>query len=622
MVKKLLKIFKLQRKVYSKRVRIVLFLFDSTYTKGSGMSNLSKHLSEEAVRNINEWLTKPKYAEYKDELARLIDDEEWQLLEDSFFKVIEFGTGGRRGTTGIGSNRINRVTMGESAQALCQYAATFDPEARLKGIVIACDTRLTSKELSEYCASVCAANGFKTYIFENFRATPELSFAVRFLGAAAGIVVSASHNPPMDNGFKAYWSDGGQIVAPHDKGVLEAANDVSEIFSVDFSAAVKDGRIKVIGKEVDDAYIAAALEQSQNNIRDLNIVYSPLHGAGQTNVLPLLRAAGFEKISCVEDQMSPDGNFPTVEGHKANPEERIANDRAVSQMMAEDADIAITNDPDADRIGVMVRQGDTAIYLSGNESAVLATDYALQKLKISGSLSKKHYIAKTIVTTDMLSALAESYGVTIYTNLLIGFKYISELVRQKEEDEVFVIGGEESYGLLKGSYTRDKDGAAGALPLAEYAAELKAQGKTLYDRLRELYVQHGVYRERLDSAYFEGASGFRRMQEVMAGLRSKPPVDVDGQTVTAVYDYDSLLRTEIKSGKTSKIDCIRGNIVVLECNNDYRCRITIRPSGTEPKIKIYTQWYAESNKQIDSQLDEIDNFLENLSRTLEGVLLS
>ena len=586
------------------------------------MSDLSQYLSEDAVKNINDWLTKPKYSEYKDELEHLIADEQWQLLEDSFFKVIEFGTGGRRGVTGLGSNRINRVTMGESAQALCEYAATFDENARDKGVVIACDTRLTSKDLSEYCASVCAANGFKTYLFDSFRSTPELSFAVRHLKVAVGIVVSASHNPPADNGFKAYWSDGGQLVAPHDKGVLDAANNVTNILSVDFTAAVEKGDIAIIGNDVDKAYITAALKEVEGTARELAIVYSPLHGAGQTNVLPLLEAAGFTNISRVEDQMTPDGNFPTVEGRKANPEEKIANDRAVAQMMAEKADIAITNDPDADRIGVMVRHNDTPIYLNGNESAVLATDYALKKLKTRNELTNKHYIAKTIVTTDMLSALAKEYNVMMYTNLLIGFKYIGELILKKEHDEIFVIGGEESYGLLKGTYARDKDGATGALPLAEYAAELKLEGKTLYDKLKELYARHGVYRERLDSAYFEGASGFKRMQEVMKDLRTQPPVEIDGQDVTAIHDYSTRTRTDTSTGETSSIDCIAGNIIVLECNNDYRCRITIRPSGTEPKIKMYVQWYEDASDHIDAQLEAMDSFLEGLSRTLEGVLLS
>ncbi|HMR72765.1 MAG TPA: phospho-sugar mutase [Candidatus Saccharibacteria bacterium] len=426
------------------------------------------HLSEAAITNITDWLTKPKYAAYKDELVQLLETGEWQTLEDAFFKVIEFGTGGRRGTTGVGSNRINRVTMGESAQALCLYAKSFDPDAPRKGIVIACDTRLSSDELSKYIASVCAENGFKTYIFDGFRSTPELSFALRELGCAVGIVVSASHNPPADNGFKAYWSDGAQLVPPHDKGVLDTATAVEVIASCDFEEAVENGKIIIIGQEIDDRYIKAVIGEAEGQERDLTIVYSPLHGAGQRNTLPTLRAAGFADIRPVEEQMIPDGNFPTIENGKPNPEEKAANDRAVAKLMAERADIAITNDPDADRIGVIVRQGDEAIYLTGNQSAVLATEYALRKKHEKDELSSKHYIAKTIVTTDMMSAIAQKFNVTCYGNMLIGFKYIGELIYKKETtDELFVIGGEESYGLLKGTYTRDKEGAVGALPLAE-----------------------------------------------------------------------------------------------------------------------------------------------------------
>ncbi|HMH69838.1 MAG TPA: phospho-sugar mutase, partial [Candidatus Saccharimonadales bacterium] len=579
------------------------------------------HVSKSAADNIDAWLTEPKYAEYKNELIKMIEAEKWQELEDAFFKVIEFGTGGRRGTTGIGSNRINRVTIGESAQALCLYARSLDENAAKKGIVIACDTRLTSPELSQYAAQVCAANGFKTYLFDNFRATPELSFAVRHLGAAAGIVISASHNPPLDNGFKAYWSDGGQLVAPHDKGVLTMAAALTEIHSVDFSEAINEGKIKIIGKEVDAPYIAAVVAEAEGTQRDVSIVYSPLHGAGQTNVLPVLRAAGFTDISLVEDQMIPDGNFPTIEGGKPNPEEKAANNRAASQLLAEKADIAITNDPDADRIGVMVRQNDTVVYLNGNQSALLATEYALRKLQEKGELTPKHYVAKTIVTTEMMSAVTKHYGATMYTNMLIGFKYIGELILQKEStDEIFVIGGEESYGLLKGDYARDKDGATGALPLAEYAAELKAEGKTLYDRLLELYAEYGLYLERLDSAYFLGASGFETMQNVMAELRASPPATIDGYAVTAILDYATLERRDIATGETTLIDCIKGNVVALEFNNDSRRRVTIRPSGTEPKLKFYVQWFEEiEGEEVQSQYDHLDSRLQSLSKTLEGI---
>lgn len=589
--------------------------------------DLSKHLSSEAVKNVTAWLEEPKYDQYRNDLLEMMNEGHWEELENAFFKVIEFGTGGRRGMTGIGSNRINRVTIGESAQALCEYAKSHDPEAPQKGVVIACDTRLSSPELSNYAARVCAAAGFKTYLFDDFRSTPELSFAVRELGAAIGIVISASHNPPADNGFKAYWSDGGQLVAPHDKGVLQVAAGISKINEIDYDEAVQSGKIQLIGQEMDEKYTAAVVAQAEGSDRNVTIVYSPLHGAGQTNVLPTLKKAGFNDILLVEDQMVPDGNFPTIENGKPNPEEKAANDRAAALLMAEKADIAITNDPDADRIGTVIRRGSEAFYPNGNQIAVLATDWALLQKQKKGTLSAKNYIAKTIVTTDMLTALANYYGVKMYTNMLIGFKYIGELLHQKEDaDEEFVIGGEESYGILKGDYVRDKDGASGALPLAEYAAYLKKQSQTLYDRLIELYQQHGLYLERLDGAYFLGASGFEKMQNVMKLLRENPPAKVGEHEVTAILDYQTLERRDVRSGEVSPVECsARGNVVVLELDGDYRKRITVRPSGTEPRIKFYLQWFedvtGDDAKVVEGRYKAIEDHLESLAKELESMLL-
>jgi phosphoglucomutase/phosphomannomutase len=513
--------------------------------------------------------------------------------------------------------------MGESAQALCEYAKRFDDTAPEKGIVIACDTRLTSEEFTKYLASVCAANGFRTYVFDGYRSTPELSFAVRELGCAAGIVVSASHNPPADNGFKAYWSDGGQLVSPHDKGVLEVANAVEDIRSLDYDAAANDGKITVLGSDMDEAYISAVAAEVEGTSRDVSIVYSPLHGAGQRNTLPVLAKAGFKDVSVVTAQMVPDGNFPTIENGKPNPEEQAANDRAVAQMLAEDADIAITNDPDADRIGVMVRQGNDVIYLSGNQAAALATEYTLRKRHERGALQKGDYIAKTIVTTDLMQAVADKYEVKCYGNLLIGFKYFCALMESKNgKPETFLIGAEESYGLLKGMYARDKDGAAGALPLAEYAAELKAEGKTLYDRLLELYAEYGLYLERMDTVVCPGAKGFEQMQSIMNNLRTAPPTSVAGHTVSAVLDYTTLTKTDIASGDTSKIDCIFGNVMTLEFDNDPRLRITVRPSGTEPKLKLYTMWHvADVDTDVEEHYRDVAHDLEGMARELEGILL-
>ncbi len=331
-------------------------------------------------------------------------------------------------------------------------------------------------------------------------------------------------------------------------------------------------------------------------------------------------------MSTVKDQMVPDGHFPTVENNKPNPQERAANDRAVAQMLAEQADIAITNDPDADRIGVMVRTGDEAVYLNGNESLILATDYALSKLKEKGTITPNHYVARTIVTTDMIDALADHYGVKCYSNLLVGFKYFGKLILEKEStDEIFVIGGEESYGLLKGDYARDKDGATGALPMAEYAAELKKQGKTLYDRLLELYAEHGLYLDRMDNVSAPGANGFEKMQAVMERLHTNPPTKIGHHDVTAVLDYKTLRRKDLATGKVDAIDCVAGNVVVLECG-DSRRRITVRPSGTEPKMKFYVQWYEQASDTepaaIAAQAVLLSQHMEGLSKELEGLLFA
>ena len=585
------------------------------------MTDFREHVSAEAATNIERWLSESKYSEYKAELETMIAEERWQELEDAFFKVIEFGTAGRRGVTGIGSNRINRVTIGESAQALCEYARRADASAPEKGVVIACDTRLSSPELSKYAASVCAGNGFKTYIFEDFRATPELSFAVRELGAAVGIVISASHNPPADNGFKAYWSDGAQLAAPHDTGVLSVAEEITDIRLVNFDEAVQDGRIIRIGKDIDEAYISAVLAQAEGTVREVKIVYSPLHGAGQTNTLPVLQQAGFHDIVLVEEQMTPDGNFPTVENGKPNPQEKAANKQAVELLHEAQADIAITNDPDADRLGVMVRQNDETIYLTGNQSYILAADYSLSKLQEKGQLTPNHYLVNTFVTTDMGKALATHYGMKCYANLPVGFKYIGALIREKEPtDEVFVFGGEESYGGLKGDYARDKDGASAALPMAEYAAELKQQGKTLYDRLLELYATYGIYVERMDNIDCPGADGFVEMRGMMQQLRESPPLQIGEQTVTAVLDYKSLERRDLQTGIVTPIDSIANDTVALEIG-DQRRRLIVRPSGTEPKMKIYGMWYepAESSNTtaIAEQYATVDARVAELARQLE-----
>lgn len=582
-------------------------------------TQLETHVSPAAQQHIDDWLTKQKYAEYRDELVAMIEGERWDALEDAFFKTLEFGTAGRRGTTGVGSNRINRVTIGESAQALCEYATQFDSSAATKGVVIAYDTRITSVELSRYTAQVCAANGYTVYLFEGYRSTPELSFAVRHLKTALGIVISASHNPPADNGFKAYWSDGGQIASPHDTGVLALAKNIDVIHEISFDEAISQGRIHMISNDVDSAYIDRVARESLGTDRDIRIAYSPLHGAGQTNVLPVLRKVGFADIVCVDEQMIPDGNFPSLPSGKPNPEEVEANDMVVRKMHESSADIAISNDPDADRVGVMVPSGVDTKYLSGNQAAILAADYSLRRLREQGVLTPRHFIVKTIVTTDMLADIAAHYGVSCYGDLMIGFKYISQAINQhQEQGETFVIGCEESFGMLKGDYARDKDGASGALMLAECAADLKRSGKTLIDRLHELYSQHGLYRERLDTIVCPGASGHRAMQDIMDTLRTTPPLRIGGVEVHYMHDFLSATRKDLRTGDDAPLDVQSSNMVMFDCGDGRS--ILVRPSGTEPKIKLYIKWRKDVSGDVASAIDDLDGELTNLATELHEIL--
>lgn len=590
----------------------------------SKLQQATEHLSKAASANLAIWLKEPKFANFVSEIETLIDEQNWSELEDAFFKTLEFGTGGRRGKVGAGPNRINQITVGESTQGLCAYLQEFNPQAQKEGIVIAYDTRLSSQNLAEFAASVAAANGFRVLLFDGFRATPELSFAVRHSQAAAGIVISASHNPPQDNGFKAYWSNGGQLIAPHDKGVLQAATEVTDIKTADFATEVESGRIKLIGAEIDQAYVNQIVSQSLADDRGLKIIYSPLHGAGQRNVLPVLRQAGFEVIE-VAEQMTPDGNFPTVANHKPNPEEPGANLLAEEALQNSDADIALTTDPDADRLAVLVKNHDQTItQLNGNQSAVLIADYILRQMQAQNQLSDKHFLAKTIVTTDLLSDLAKHYKINCFGDMLVGFKFIGATIDQKmDQGGKFIMAGEESYGVLVGDYARDKDAASGALPIAEAAAELKRQGQTLVDRLHQIYQEFGIYVEDLASVEFPGADGFATMQRVMSNLREQPPAEVAGEKISAVRDYQTLVRHDLTTQTEAKFDCFStGNVLVFELG-DYRRRLTIRPSGTEPKLKLYLQWHEPAaDGEIADQFTQTQVKITQLLAQIKNTLLS
>lgn len=548
------------------------------YFKKIQAARLAGKLSAQAEQNIEHWLSQPKYEIYRNELMQLIEQERWQELNDAFFTVVPFGTGGRRGKVGIGSNRINKVTIGESAQGLAGYIKQeLGEEGLKKGIVIAHDTRLTSRELAEYVAAIFAANGCTTYLFDSFRATPELSFAVRHIGTAAGVVISASHNPPSDNGFKAYWSDGGQIVPPHDGGIMKAVSDVETIVTMDFSEARQKGLITIVGDEIDQAYCQAVVNESLVSTRSAALAYSPLHGVGATNAQRVLELAGFKPV-IVTEQAIPDGHFSNIANNIPNPEVPSANELVTKYAKKHQADIGITTDPDADRLGVMARdeQGNYQ-FMTGNQIAALIGYFVLEQMRSQQKLTPQHFMAKTIVTTDMLNAMAEAFGVKMYNNLLVGFKYIAELIRLKEGQEMFIFGGEESHGILKGSYTRDKDAAIAALMMAELTSTLKDQGHTLPWQLNQLYRRYGIYWETLTSIIYPGAEGFSTMTAIMKKLRQDQPSVLGEYKVVSVTD------------RLTSSEDMKGDVLVFNLSSDTKTRITVRPSGTEPKLKLYTQ---------------------------------
>ena len=567
------------------------------------MEKAQQNLSPAAFENLKKWLKDEKYQEFRGEILELILWENWLELEDSFFKVLEFGTAGRRGKVGVGPNRLNRIAVAESVQALADYLAENSENLDLS-VAIAYDVRNSSWDFARTTAEVLAGNGIRVFMFDGARSTPELSFSVRELGAAAGIVISASHNPPEDNGIKAYWSDGAQISSPHDKKLMKIAADISQIKSENFEAAVRSSKINLLGQDFDEKYFQAVLKNSVSGARGAEIVFSPIHGTGKTNLLPVLRRAGFEKIPIVDEQFEFDGNFSTVFEQKPNPENPRANEMAIVQLLTENADIALTTDPDADRICVISREKNgTARSFSGNETAVLVADFLLAKSVERDDFSKI-FIAKSFVTTDALNALAKKYGAKIYDDFLVGFKFIGRKIREKQEfGKIFLAGFEESLGGLVGSQARDKDAAAIGLAICELASELKLQGKTLGEKLEEIYTEIGFFVEKTDSLEFSGKLGFEKMREIMRDLR-------DGKIevgASVINDFLNLKRKNLETGEISKIEIMEAGDALSFEFGAHEKRISIRPSGTEPKMKIYAQWLfekAEDRAEIERILQE------------------
>lgn len=585
-------------------------------------ANKEEKLSKSAYQQIKKWLTSPEYHNYQEEIVVLVNEGKFTELEDYFHTIIPFGTGGRRGTCGIGPNRINTRTIGESAQGLAAYIEQFGENAKKRGVVIAYDTRNTSQEFAEFTAKVLAGNGIKTYLFKNFRSTPELSFAVRELGTIAGIVISASHNPPSDNGFKVYWEDGGQIVAPHDKAIIQEVNNVTSLNLMELDEAEKQGLFEYVGEKIDETYIQHVLDLVLTSNRDVKIVYSPLHGTGQTSILPVLQKAGFHDLHLVKQQMSPDGNFPCVKDNFPNPEIPAASEMAMALAKEVDADIGMTSDPDADRLGVFCKHIDEErnvqwILLNGNQIGVLLVDFILSRLKAQGKLPEKGVVVKTMVTTDLASAIAKDFGMLTVDNLLVGFKYIGEIILNLPPDQEFLFGTEESLGYLRGTFARDKDAATAAITVAELAAELKAQGKSLYDRLNEIYKQYGYFWETLKNVYVSGAEGTARVARMMEGLRSQPPQELAGQSVIEVLDRLTGTVFDPRTGDIIReVEGTKGNVLVFGLSEDGHTRVTIRPSGTEPKIK----YYGAIKRDVSAGLSNAD--LKQLKNEAQEVLTS
>ena len=566
------------------------------------------------------WCTDPVFdEETRRELSALADEKE---IEDRFYKTLTFGTGGLRGVIGAGTNRMNIYTVGKATQGLADF---INSETADGSVAIAYDSRRMSSEFALRAACILAANGIRAYLFESLRPTPELSFAVRYLHATAGIVITASHNPPQYNGYKVYWSDGGQIVPPYDKKIIDRVNAVSDygaVRTMSEAEAKRQGMIEVIGKEVDDAYMDALKrvvlrpEVIRKMAKDIKIVYTPLNGTGYMPVTRVLKELGFENVRVVPQQAQPDGNFPTL--RYPNPEDPAAFALALELAEQTDADIVLATDPDADRLGVYAKDGATGRYMpfTGNMSGLLIAEYELSQREVLGLLPADRAdgaLVTTIVSSNMAYPLARAYGLTVI-EVLTGFKYIGEQIKRFEEAKAanggapdhtkgayeYEFGFEESYGCLVGTHARDKDAVVAVMALCEAAAYYKSQGMTLCDQMRVIYEKYGFYREALESVTIPGAEGAAKIEAIISDLRKNAPREIGGQKVHALRDYRAGTRTSLQDGRVTELALPQSNVLYFELEEDGWC--CVRPSGTEPKIKFYFGVRGADMRAADEKL--------------------
>jgi phosphoglucomutase len=550
-------------------------------------------------QSIDKWLNGSFDEEAKKQIREMQNNSSDDLV-DAFYRNLEFGTGGLRGIMGIGTNRMNKYTVGMATQGYANYLKKSFPNEEVR-VAIAHDSRNNSRFFAETAANVFAANGIKVFLFDDLRPTPELSFTIRHLKCQGGVVCTASHNPKEYNGYKAYWNDGGQLVPPHDKNVIAEVEKIHDVNEVRWSGG--EANIAIVGKEIDDAYLKmvkglSVYPEIISKQKDLKIVYTPIHGSGIKLVPPALKEFGFENVHVVEEQAKPDGNFPTVD--YPNPEERATMSIGLQKAKELDADILCGTDPDADRIGIGIKDSKgNWVLMNGNQTAVLAFNYMIESRKEKGIAQPNDMVVKTIVTTNLIDVIAESNGVNCY-NVLTGFKWIAELIKEKEGKENYVIGGEESYGLMIGSQIRDKDAVSAVCILCEMAAYEKNKGRSLYEKLLDLYLQYGYYQEDLISITRKGMNGQQEIAQMMEDFRNNPPEVLAGSKVVELLDYQKQIKTNLQTGNAEQINLPKSN--VLQFITEDGSKISARPSGTEPKIKFYFS--------VNTKLESIDKFEE------------
>jgi len=546
-------------------------------------------LLTEVIAKAQTWLDGNYNEETKNEVRRLLEADDKTDLIESFYRDLEFGTGGLRGIMGAGTNRMNIYTVGAATQGLSNYLKAQFPDVPQISVVIGHDCRNNSRLFSEISANIFSANGIKVYLFEDLRPTPEASFAIRHLGCQSGIILTASHNPKEYNGYKAYWNDGAQMVTPHDVNVITEVNKIASVDDIKFEG--NPALIEIIGEEIDKAFIAniKKLSLSPDSIKrnsDLKIVYTPIHGTGVKLIPRALKEYGFTNIIAVPEQNVVSGNFPTVVS--PNPEEPAALDMAVKKAIETDADIVMASDPDADRLGVAVKNDKGEwILVNGNQTALIFIYYLIRRWKELGKLNGNQYIVKTIVTTEIIKQIAERNSVELF-DCFTGFKWIAAVIRENEGKKEYIGGGEESYGFLPEEFARDKDAVSSCTVMAEITAWAKDNGKTLFELLEDIYVEYGYGKEKGISVVRKGKSGADEIAQMMRDFRSNPPKEIAGSKVKAIKDYDSLKMTDIDSGKVSDL-LMPATSNVLQYFTEDGTKISVRPSGTEPKIKFYVE---------------------------------